>query len=191
MDMVPVEGAALVVPSSTSPFPGSLGSAIAQRDQLVLLQQGLLQGLLYSNVLPPKQSLGWHVLRSKVHGTFLLALPAGSCPCFGHTQTGQARDPARQSLDATRFTSGKGSAYPCSKGGERGTTATGSGAGRDMLAVCPSPGTRAVKRTARKEQPLLTHNCLLQGNSLFMPGKGKFSNFSFFFNSRLFIKKNF
>lgn len=51
-------------------------------------------GLLYSRMLPPKQSRSWHVLRSKVHGTFPLALPSGSCPCFGHTQPERGQDPA-------------------------------------------------------------------------------------------------
>lgn len=40
-------------------------------------------GLLCSHMLPPKQSESWHVLRSKVHGTFPLALPSGSCPRLG------------------------------------------------------------------------------------------------------------
>lgn len=51
--------------------------------------------LLYSNTLLPKLSGSWHVPRSKVHGTFPPALPAGSCPstCLGHTQAGRTRDP--------------------------------------------------------------------------------------------------
>lgn len=35
-------------------------------------------GLLYSNMLPPKQSWSWHVPRSNVHSMFPTALSAGS-----------------------------------------------------------------------------------------------------------------
>lgn len=62
-------------------------------------------GLLYSHMLTPKQSQSWHVLRSKAHVTFPLALPSVLCPCFKHTQT-----ECRQSLDVNHFMSGKGAA---------------------------------------------------------------------------------
>lgn len=80
----------------------------------------------------------------------------------------------------------KGPVYLCATGGERGPH---SGAGRDMLAACPSPG--AVKRMARKEQLLLTHTHSAAREQLALAREGKtFITSLFYFKLKTFIKKN-
>lgn len=135
MDMVPVGAAALGVPSSTAPFSGFLGSAIVQRDRLVLPeQQGLLQGFYTAHA--PAQAIT-ELACPKVKGAW--HIPAGSSsrlvPMFWAHPDRTGSGSCRQSLDVTQFMSGTGAAYPCSEGSECDTT--GSGVGGDMLALCP------------------------------------------------------
>lgn len=164
--MVSVGGAALGVLSSTPPFSGSLGSAIVQRDQLLLPEQGLPRGFYTATCSRPSNhgagmsqgqtcTVCSQQLFPQVHD------PNSGTPGFRILQTELGCDP----LCIRQGTS--------SKDGECGTRGREGHAGRASPALAPR--TRAVKRTARKEQPLLTRTQFAAREQLALAREGKVS----------------
>ena len=156
--MVPVEGAVLGVPSSTPPFSGSLGSAIAQRHQLLLLEQGVLQGFYTATRSRPSNdeagmSQGQRCMVCS-HWLFL------------QVHAPDSGTPRREGLRIPQVEPGcnplhirQGTCASLLEGWQRWHLSRRQRGGRDTLAARPQPwhSGPGLMRTARKEQPLLAH----------------------------------